>query len=181
MLVDLHFVNLSHTKCIDELIGGQIEALENAGIKGVIFSKIDYLVYPEAYAVLAFNSEKKLVGGARIYQRSLEKVLPLEHDESYLPEEFRKYITEKKNFFELRGLWVAKEYIGNDLGKEITRKCIENAYKLGAAGIVATGQKRTYEYYGKYFNFEIDSRIPPFPFPDKRFETVVAFHKKENW
>ncbi|MGQ5521733.1 hypothetical protein ACUHMQ_00570 [Chitinimonas sp. PSY-7] len=171
--------DLNSNELLHELLERQRLSLHRFGLKDAIVKQEDLEIIPGMYAVTAsLSTTGEMIGGMRIYTRSENHCLPLESEESFLPEEYRDIIRVEPNICELRGLWVAAEYSGRTLAKEIMARAVLECYTQGFSGVVGTTQIRTFKHLGEPLGFTREMSIPPFPFPDARFETIVAWHQK---
>ncbi|PHV09841.1 hypothetical protein CSQ89_19455 [Chitinimonas sp. BJB300] len=163
-----------------DLLEKQKLSLSRFGLRDVILKQDNLQIVPGTYLAIASEaSTGEMIGGIRIYTRSDNHCLPLEAEGSFLPEESRGIIRAESDICEFRGLWVAGEFSGRTLAKEIMARAILHCYKLSYSGVVGTTQIRTFKHLGEPLGFTKEMNIPPIPFSDDRFETIVVWHRKD--
>lgn len=179
MIWNYSVVDLSQNEeLLKVLLEGQKLALSKYGLEDAILTQADLLAEPGTFAITANLPTGEIIAGLRIYTRTHNRLLPLECEGSYLPSEYRGIISKESNLCELRGLWVSPDFSGQTLGIQISKYAVSHCYSLGYSSIVGTGQMRTFKYLGEPIGFQREMSIPPFPYPDERFDTIVAWHRK---
>lgn len=171
---------LDSYKVFNTLIEGQKLALSKYGLEKSVITPADLLVDSGMFGVIASLDNGEIIGGARIYTRRNNRTLPLESEGSYLPEKYRCYISEEKSLCEVRGLWVSEQITGHGIGIKISEQALSYCYSLGFDKVVSTGQMLMFKYIGELLGFQREMRIPIIPFPDERFETIVAWHRRNT-
>ena len=176
--IGFNFIELiDDPKTVEEMISGQKNALRQIGASDVVLTREDLVATPRTYAVVAKNLEGQAIGGVRIHSRLGTRKLPIESDSSPVTHAFRKKIELEPDVCELRGLWADLTLSKISISKLLVSNALTACYDLKFKSVIALAHLRSYRFVVAPLGFELDTRIPPMPYPDERFESMVVWHR----